>query len=119
MKIHGGSMYSNWTNAAMALHRLENFEARLQESIQRSRVIFNALNKTNNFKIEPITGGTNIYRFALSKENRRKKLRRNLNKSYHIRINPFDANNQSQLTINETILYQPADYIIDAFKKSI
>lgn len=119
MKIHGGSMYGNWANAAMALYRLENFESRLQESIQRSRVIFNALNKTNNFKIEPITGGTNIYRFILSKETNGKVLRENLNKSYHIRINPFDSKNESQLTVNETILYQPADYIIEAFKKSI
>jgi threonine aldolase len=29
MKIHGGSMYGNWTNAAMALYRLDGFESRL------------------------------------------------------------------------------------------
>jgi threonine aldolase len=119
VKIHGGSMYSNWTNAAMALHRLESFKERLQESIQRSAIIFNELNKTNHFKIEPIPGGTNIYSFTLSKDTNGKKLQENLNKTYQIKIPPFNANKQGQLTVNETILYQPADYIIEAFRKSI
>jgi hypothetical protein len=26
VKIHGGSMYGNWANAAMALHRLEGLK---------------------------------------------------------------------------------------------
>jgi hypothetical protein len=32
---------------------------------------------------------------------------------------PFNQKNEAQLTVNETLLYQTADYVIHAFKKSI
>lgn len=119
IKIHGGSMYGNWTNAAMALHRLEGFESRLHSSIKRSHEIFTALNKLSAIKISPLNGGTNIYTFTLSEGKDGKKFQESLNKSYQIRIPPFNKKNETRLTVNETILYQPAEYVIQSFNKSI
>ena len=119
MKIHGGSMYGNWTNAAMALHRLEDFESRLQTSIKRANEIFTELNKLSIFKISALNGGTNIYKLTLAKEKDGKKLQESLNKSFNIKMPPMNKMNETMLTVNETLLYQTADYVIQAFKKSV
>lgn len=119
MKIHGGSMYGNWTNAAMALQRLEGFEERLQNSIKRANEIFTELNRMNSLKIIPLDGGTNIYTLTLSKDTDGVKLRDSLFKIYNIRIPSFNKENQTKLMVNETLLYQPSDQVIQAFKKSI
>jgi threonine aldolase len=119
IKIHGSSMYGNWTNAAMALHRLEGFEARLQEAIKRANTIFAALNKMKGFKVGALNNGTNIYNLELDAKIDGKKLQDTLNKQYNIRIGRPNSNNQTQLFVNETLLYQPTDAIINAFKGSI
>jgi threonine aldolase len=119
MKIHGGSMYGNWTNAAMALHRMDGFEERLQSSIKRANEIFAELNKENTIKITSLDGGTNIYNLTLSKETDGAKLRDSLSKNFNIRIPALNKENQTKLMVNETLLYQQADQVIQAFKKSI
>lgn len=119
IKIHGGNMYSNWTNAAMALYRIEGFEKRLQDAIQQANELFSALNKTKFFKISSLGGGTNIYSMELAREIDAKKMQEKLRTAYGIRIGLPNDKNMGQLTVNETILYQPVDYIINAFKKSI
>jgi threonine aldolase len=119
IKIHGGAMYSNWTNAAMALYRLEGFETRLKDAVRMSNEIFAELNKVPGIKIKAFEGGTNIYALELDKEIDGKKMQQTLNKDFNIRIPRPNDKNQTQLSVNETLLYQNAAYIINAFKKSI
>jgi threonine aldolase len=119
IKIHGGSMYSNWINAGMALHRFEGFETRLQNAIKMSAEIFGELNKIPGIAIKPLDGGTNIYNLDLGKEIDGKKLQQTLNKDFNIRIPRPNDKNHTQLSVNETLLYRDAAYIINAFKKSI
>ena len=119
IKVHGGAMYGNWTNAAMALHRLEGIETRLQTAIKRADQLFPELNKINGIKITALQGGTNIYSLELAKEINARQLQEKLNKEYKIII-PFPRdNNTGPLTVNETLLYQPLDYVVNAFKKSL
>jgi len=119
IKVHGGAMYGNWTNAAMALHRLEGIETRLQTAIKRADQLFPELNKINGIKITALQGGTNIYSLELEKEINARQLQEKLNKEYKIII-PFPRdNNTGPLTVNETLLYQPLDYVVNAFKKSL
>jgi threonine aldolase len=40
IKIHGGNMFGNWLNAAMASYKLDGIEERLQEAIKRSKENF-------------------------------------------------------------------------------
>lgn len=119
IKIHGGSMYSNWANAAMALYKLDGFETRLQNAIKMSKEIFSELNKIPGIAIKPLDGGTNIYSLDLGKEIDGKKMQQTLNKEFNIRMPRPNDKNLSQLSVNETLLYQNAAYIINAFKKSI
>ena len=112
-------MYSNWTNAAMALYRLEGFETRLKDAVKMSNEIFAELNKVPGIKIKAFEGGTNIYALELDKEIDGKKMQQTLNKDFSIRIPRPNDKNQTQISVNETLLYRDAAYIINAFKKSI
>ena len=119
IKIHGGSMYGNWTNAAMALYRMEGFETRLQDAIKASNEIFNTLNKLPGVQVNPIAGGTNLYTMELSKGIDGKKMQETLNREFNIRIPRPDNNNHTLIAVNETLLYQSTEYVINAFTKSI
>jgi len=119
VKIHGGSMYGNWANAAMALHRLEGLETRLQNAVTRSTELFAALNKITGIKITALNAGTNIYQLQLGKEVNGKKMQLNLRNMFNIRMPMPDNMNRSFLTINETLLYRDVDFVVDAFKKSL
>ena len=81
--------------------------------------IFAELNKVPGIKINAFEGGTNIYALELDKQIDGKKMQQTLNKDFNIRIPRPNDKNQTQLSINETLLYQNAAYVINAFKKSI
>lgn len=120
VKIHGGNMYGNWLNAAMALHRLEGVEDRLQQAIKRSEEIFASLNKIKGVKINALDGGTNIYEMSLTPGIKVQKLAEHLSSSYFIRIIPrMDEKGNLKITINETLLYRDTNYIVNAFKDAI
>ena len=119
IKVHGGTMYGNWANAAMALYRLEGIETRLKNTVQKANELFDALNKISGITIKALPGGTNIYNFALSPKIDCAKTRDKLNTTFNIRIGRFNEKNESFLTVNETLLYQDNNYIINAFKKSV
>lgn len=118
IKIHGGSMYGNWTNAAMALHRMEGAEERFEAAKLNAEKLFAQLTKTGKFTIQPLPGGTNIYRLTLAKNIDGKNFQAKLNQQFNIRLPRPDANNQSLISINETILYQSVDALADAFVRA-
>lgn len=119
IKVHGGSMYGNWANAAMALHRLEGMEKRLKEAIQRAGVIFAEMNKIPGIIISPLQGGTNIYSMKLSAAIDGKKLVEKLRKEHQILMPRLLDGNQMLITVNETLLNQSTDKLISAFRASL
>lgn len=119
IKIHGGSMYGNWTNAAMALHRLDGMEDRLRQSIKRANDIFAAVNKLPSIKINPLVGGTNIYSLELGKEINGNKFQEIMDKTYNIKMGRPDDKNKAMITVNETLLFRDATYIVDSFKATL
>ncbi len=119
VKIHGGNMFSSWTNAAMALHRLEGMEKRLQDARNRGEEIFATLNKLKGIRVSPLQNGTNIYEVQLGKEVDGKKMQQTLNKEFSIRMAPPDEQNKTKITVNETLLYRDAGYVINAFTRAL
>ena len=118
IKIHGGSMYGNWANAAMALHRLEGIEGRLHKTIKNSEEIFTSLNKLPDIKINPLDGGTNIYILKLSPSINGEKMKNLLMEQGILMGNP-NNNNEIKITVNETLLYKDTRFIIDSFKNAL
>lgn len=119
VKIHGGSMYGNWLNAAMALNRLEGMETRLHEAHQRAEKLFAALNQLSGIKINALDAGTNIYNLQFDPTINGEKMQEKLFTTYGIRIPRPDKSNQAKISVNETLLYREYDYVLDAFKKSL
>ena len=117
MKIHGGNMFGNWLNAAMASYKLDGIEERLQEAIKRSKEIFSALNQIPGTKISPLENGTNIYTMKFPTGLNVQKLGESFN-NYFIRIPRPNENGEAKISVNETLLYREPKYIIDAIKDS-
>ena len=117
IKIHGGNMFGNWLNAAMASYKLEGIGERLQEAIKRSKEIFSALNQIPGVKVSQLDGGTNIYNMKFPAGLQGPKFVETIN-SYFIRIPRPDANGDSKISVNETLLYREPKYITDALREA-
>ncbi|RYY66664.1 MAG: threonine aldolase, partial [Chitinophagaceae bacterium] len=118
IKIHGGTMYQNWTNAAMASHRLDGFEERLKEAIQRASGIFAGLNALPGVKVTPLQGGSNMHLLKIPSGLQLPVLRDELAKNF-IRTARPDEKGELMISVNETLLYQDAARIVNAFKAAI
>lgn len=118
MKIHGGTMYSNWHNAAMASHRLDGFEERLQQAIKRSGILFAGLNRLPGVKVSPLDGGSNIYIMKIPAGLNLQVMRDELAKNF-IRMPKPNDNGEVQITVNETLLYKEPGEIVTAFKTAL
>ncbi len=110
-------MFGNWLNTAMALHRLDGFEERLQQAIKRSKEIFASL-KTLGIKIMALEGGTNIYKAKFPEEIDGQKLQKELRERFVIMPRP-GTDHQCLVTVNETLLYREPKFIVDAFANAL
>jgi threonine aldolase len=118
IKIHGGNMFGNWLNAAMASYKLDGIEERLHQAIKRSKEIFDSLNQIPGMKVSPLDGGTNIYAIKFPAGLQGQKFSERLN-TYFIRMPRPDADGDAKISVNETLLYREPKYIIDAIKDSL
>jgi threonine aldolase len=118
IKIHGGAMYQNWTNAAMASHRMDGFEERLKEAIKRSRKIFEGLNKLPGVKVNALDGGSNMHQMKIPAGLHLPAFRDELAKNF-IRTPRPNENGELKISINETLLYQEPEAIVAAFRAAI
>lgn len=117
VKIHGGAMFGNWLNAAMASYKLDTIEGKLKESIKRSKEVFAALAQ-KGINVTALDGGTNIYNVKFPPGIDRQKFGETL-ASFHIRMPGPDANGNGKISVNETLLYREPKYIIDAISDSL
>ncbi|RYD72849.1 MAG: threonine aldolase, partial [Sphingobacteriales bacterium] len=118
IKIHGGAMYQNWTNAAMASHRLDGFEDRLKEAIKRSNKIFEGLNKLPGVKVTKLEGGSNMHQMKIPAGLNLTAYREELSK-HSIRTPRPDETGELMISVNETWLYKEPEAIVAAFKAAI
>lgn len=119
IKIHGGNMYGNWTNAAMALNRLDGFEDRMKEAVKNAATIFAALNQTEGIKVNALDNGTNIYQAELIKGIDGKKFRDRLRDGYNIRVGMPNDKNRLFLMVNESLITRETASVTDAFKDAL
>lgn len=112
VKIYGGSMYRNWTNASVALHQLKGFESRLQKAKTRGEGLFGLLNALTEIKIKPLKDGTNIYEMQLKDINV-------ASLATALAKDGINIGRAGKLGINETILYRDTGILFNAFKNAI
>ncbi|WP_454802553.1 threonine aldolase family protein [Mucilaginibacter phyllosphaerae] len=116
IKIHGGTSFSSWSNAAMALHSLNGLEDRLKKSAEKSADLFSALNKLPGVKITAIPNGSNIFNMELTGVDN-KVFNKTLAEKYQIMIRA--QNGVSQIRVNETLLMQDNKHILNAFADAL
>lgn len=116
IKIHGGTTFSSWGNAAMALHTLNGLEDRLKKSADKAKELFAGLNKLPGVKITAITNGSNIFNMELTGVNTQL-FNKTLADKYQIMLRAQKGT--SQLRVNETLLRQDNQKIISAFADAL
>jgi threonine aldolase len=116
VKIHGGSMYQNWSNAAMALAQLEGIEDRLKRSRDKATALFAKLNEIAGLKITAIPEGSNIYNLLLASSHDPASFRKTMADAQSIRIGVPDTDGFIKLHVNESLLLRETDSIANAFK---
>lgn len=119
IKIHGGTMFGNWANATMALHRMDEMETLLQNARKRAEEIFASLNQISGVRVTPVTNGTNIYDLTLEKTINVKNIQARLRKDFNILIPRITEQGNGTLSINETVLYKDAAFVVNAFRQCI
>lgn len=119
VKIHGGAMYQNWTNAAMALNTLDGLEERLKLTREKADKLFAALNKIAGLQIRPVPEGSNIFHLQMDKGYDGKKLAKTLAEKYAVRIPSPEDDGISKLHVNEGLLLRDHDSIVAAFREAV
>ncbi len=119
IKVHGGTIYHNWTNAAMAIYHLDGLDDRLKEVVKRSTSLFQQLNKLPGISITSLKGGTNIFHLQVTKDIDLAKLRESLGKQYKIYIDGRRGNDPVKITVNDSLLGRTDQELVEAFKASL
>jgi len=119
IKIYGGTMYANWSNAAMALDKLNQVEDKLAATVKRANELAAQLSKLPGVSLKALDGGTNIYELQLATSIDGVKMGAALATDYQVRIPKPNASNRALLSMNETLLYRDMGNIVKCFREAI
>lgn len=118
IKIYGGTMYANWSNAAMALDKLNQVEDKLAATVKRANELAAQLSKLPGVSLKALDGGTNIYELQLATSIDGVKMGAALATDYQVRIPKPNASNRALLSMNETLLYRDMGNIVKCFREA-
>jgi len=119
IKIHGGTVFQNWNNTAVALHYLNGINDRWSTVLQAASTIVSELNKIDGLNISGLKNGTNIYDLKLTKAINPKELATVLYDEYNIRLRRADKQGLVKFAINESILTRDTSEIVDAWRTAV
>jgi threonine aldolase len=119
IKIHGGTIYSNWSKAAMALYHLDGLEDRLKKTVTQATGLFSELNKLPGISITALKGGSNIFDLKLTAATDAKKFRKALAEKYKVMIRNANAEGIIKLQVNETLLRTDNLTLVKAFSDAL
>lgn len=118
IKVHGGNMFTNWSNAAMALYNLKDIDEKLRKVVKKGEELRTALNKIDGLSITTLKGGTNTLSLTAKGINSNE-MRTKLRDNYNMYLRPANNEGVIFLTLNETLLNQSVDEIVKGFRASV
>jgi threonine aldolase len=118
VKVHGGSLFTSWPNAAMALYHLEGIDARLQLAVKKSNELFSLLKQFPEIEIEALPNGTNARLLRVSGNLDLTKFKDSLRNDF-ITTGVPQADGAIRMKVNETLLLQDNASILEAFRKAV
>ena len=119
IKVYGGAMYANWSNAAVALDKLNQIDEKLAATVKRANDLATQLSKLPGVSLKALDGGTNIYELKLDAGIDGVKMGAMLATDYQVRIPKPNANNYSLLSMNETLLYRDLTSLVKCFREAV
>lgn len=119
IKIHGGAIYQNWHNAALALDAIDHFEPRIRKAADNANTLFNRLSKRPELKISALPEGTNIFHMKLLPDIDLAKWANILRTTHNIIIPRRMGDDVIRLFVNESILLRDTAQLYDAFINSL
>jgi len=119
IKVHGGTIFSNWSKAAMALYHLDGLEDRLKKTAAQATDLFEKLNKVPGLSITALKGGSNIFDFKLPAGTDIKKFRKALYENHKVIIRGAGPDGTIKLQVNETLLRTDNQFLVKAFSDSL
>lgn len=117
VKVHGGSIFTNWPNAAMALHHLEGIDSRLQLAVNKSNELFSMLKQIPEIEITMFADGTNTRHLKVSSRLDLKKFKDFLRENF-INTGVPQEDGFIRMKVNETLLHQENTTILHAFQNA-
>ena len=117
-KIHGGSVFTNWPNAIMALHHLEGIDLRYQKVLSKSTELFSMLRQLPELEISRFKDGTNSFNLKVSPMVNIKMFKDSLKDNF-ITTGILNEDGFIRMKINETLLYQDNARILKSFKNAV
>lgn len=118
-RMFGGGLASSYFAAALALQALEGFEVRFTAAMQQARELFHQLNELTGLQISEFKNGSNIFPMQLAGTVNSAGFMDRL-RAKEIYVYPEEGSGiVSSLTVNTTILRQPADPILSAFRDAL
>jgi threonine aldolase len=111
MKMYGGSMYRNWTNAAVALQQVDGYMDRLVKAKSKGEELIAMLNRLPQIKISSWPYSTHIHRMELKGVNPQ------------LFVKSLAARNitagSANFMVNVSILHRDNDDLFNAFKNAL
>lgn len=115
VKVHGGSLFTSWPNAAMALYHLEGIDARLQLVVKKSNELLSLLKQIPEITITEVPGGTNTRRLQISSRLDLRKFKDSLRENF-ITTGVPQADGSIRMKMNETLMLQDNGTILEKFR---
>ncbi|MCC6362342.1 MAG: amino acid lyase [Bryobacterales bacterium] len=115
-RMFGGGLNEVWPFAAVALHHFDGFSARYRKAVETSEAVIASLAKDQNFEVERIANGTNIFRMRVRGVNALVYQQRLLLAGITVRD---PANEWFSLQVNETWNRADAGEIAARFRKGL
>lgn len=119
VKVHGGSIFNNWSNAAMALHHLQDIDMVMKKVIEKSEGLIVALNKIKGIKISPLVNGTNICHFRFDKSVDVTNVKKWLRDQKGIILGQLNDDGLIGMALNPTLLRMDNEALISAFREAL
>lgn len=118
VKVHGGAVFGNWPNAAVANHFIDGFEKRMQDTKTQTSGLFTLLNQAG-FRANALPDGTNVFTLQLPEGISDQKLQATLSKDHGINIGRKQKDGLVRIKVNETLLYRDNNKIAQSFKDAL
>lgn len=119
IKIHGGGIFTNWPNAAIALHHLNTIDDVMEKIKFKTKDLFNLIAQLKGIKVSQAENGTNQFNVLIDKGVDPVKLNVRLRSEHNIVFGQPREDGFVKIKVNPTLLRRDNKMIFDAFKEAI